>query len=232
VSSSPVHPSGATGPRKLALTLSSAYLVIAAAIGTVLLVTAGDGDPASPEPSTTVGAGQWEQLPPGSDLNLGRTTTTTATTTTTTSTTTAVGYDQVQTRAGMSTVVPAGWSVAPCASGNGCEQSNDPSDTTRFLRFGGSPSPIKSLSDTQTSYERDFAKRTGYQRLTFESGSLRGYASVAWEFEWDSGGNRRHVQVMYWRANGYDYFVYASSTVDKWVATGDIFQNMLSYSTP
>jgi hypothetical protein len=239
VSLSPDHPSGATGPRRLALVLSGGYLFVAGALGAVLLVTSGeDAAPASFPAADTTGDWQPGDYQAGLGSELTTSTTRTATSTTTTSTSTATtstepsGFQQVVSQAGMSTVVPAGWPVRSCASGNGCEQSDDPADSDRFLRFGGSPAPTVDLAVQQTSYERDFAKRPGYRRLVFQPGFHHGSPSVDWEFEWTSNGVRRHVHAMYWRANGDDNFVYASSTADRWAETADIYQAMLTTSTP
>jgi hypothetical protein len=218
------HPSGATGARRLALVLSGGYLAVAGAIGAVLLATSG-----SPQDA------------PGEALPVAATTTTRVptfptslhtTTTTTTTTPQPAGFDRTAGPGGLSTVIPAGWPVVPCASSSGCSQSDDPADPGRFLRFGGTQSPAATLHAVQSHQERQFAKRPGYQRVRFESGTYHGYPSVEWEFEWNSNGTRRHVRVTYWRAGGYDYLVYASSTLDKWPETISIYQAMIDNSLP
>jgi hypothetical protein len=135
-------------------------------------------------------------------------------------------------KAGMTTVVPGDWAVITCASGNGCEQSNDPTDPQRFLRFGGSPSPAQPLAETQADYERQFAKRPGYRQLRLQPSDYHGHPAVEWEFELTISGVRKHIRVMYWRAAGNDNFVYASSTTDRWSQTLPIYQAMLADSTP
>ncbi|MET0136056.1 MAG: hypothetical protein ABW215_20940 [Kibdelosporangium sp.] len=213
--------------------LSAGYLVIAGALGTILLMTAStETDP--------VQGGNAQQIPldftPTVTRTPARTSSPPSTTPTTTRTTSASalpqGFRRVSTQAGMTTVIPAGWQVVPCASGNGCEQSTDPADSERFLRFGGSPSPPTDLLSGQTTYEQQFSQRTGYQRLRFESGSYHGFPSVEWEFEWVSAGVRRHVRVLYWRAAGDDNLVYASSTSDRWPQTQPVYQAMIANSTP
>lgn len=224
------HPSGAAGPRQLALMLSAGYLVVAGALGAILLVTS--AEPAgSGEPSP--GAVQLQTPEPTRTTSRPPTRTISSTPTTRTSPPNApAGFQRVITQAGMTTVIPEGWEVVPCASGNGCEQSTDPTNTNRFLRFGGSPSPAGDLLTVQGTYERQFSQRTGYQRLRFESGSYHGHASVEWEFEWTSSGVRRHVRVLYWRAEGDDNLVYASSTADSWAQMLPIYQAMTDNSTP
>jgi hypothetical protein len=215
------HPSGRTS---LALALSAGYLVVAGAFGTILLTTGSkETGSATPVIQTTIEPA-WE------------TTTTTSAppsrSRTTTSSSAPAGYRRVLTQAGMTTMIPEGWPVVPCSSGNGCEQATDPVDTERFLRFGASPSPSASLESTQSTYERQFSQRSGYRQIRFETGSYHGFPSVEWEFEWTSSGVRRHVRVMYWRADGNDNIAYASSTANRWDQTLPLYQNMISYSTP
>jgi hypothetical protein len=210
--------------------LSAGYLVVAGALGAILLVTsaepAGGGEPPgavelqTPTPTRTTSQPRTSRPP-------------SRTTTTTTSPASApTGFRRVVTQAGMTTVVPEGWPVGRCASQNGCEQSTDPANANRFLRFGGSPSPPGDLFTVQGNYERQFSQRTGYQRIRFESTSHHGHASVDWEFEWISSGVRRHVRVLYWRAEGDDNLVYASSTADTWDQMLPIYQAMTENSTP
>lgn len=218
------HPSGAT--RRLAFTLAGSYLAVAGGLGTLLLLTTNKAphrpqEAAQPAPVVIV------TEPPTTS------TTTWTTRSSTTTTTTSESVQKVAGQAGMSTAIPPGWSVHTCQSGNGCEQSDDPTDSGRFLRFGGSPSPAGDLTSVQAKYEQDFGRnRTGYQRFTLQPGSFHGYPSVEWEFEWTSSGVRRHVHVLYWRAGGADNFVYASSTVDGWATTSGIYDDMVTYATP
>lgn len=230
----PHHPSRATEPRRLALKLAATYLAVCGVLGAILLLTSREGQaPVAGQP-TSMPDVQVDSEPVWTTTSqpprTSRTTTTTTTTTTTSSQT--AGFQRVTTKAGMTTVVPSGWTVVDCASGNGCEQSNDPTDPERFLRFGGSPSPAESLAQTQGAYEKQFAKRAGYRQLRLQPGDYHGYPSVEWEFELTGSGVPRHVRVMYWRAAGNDNFVYASSTTDRWPDTSQIYQAMLADSTP
>jgi hypothetical protein len=231
VQAPPSHPSRATEPRRLALKLAATYLAVTGVLGAILLLTSREttvsSTPARQPEAQAVPQPVWTTSPPPWTP---ATTTTTTTTTTTSSET--LGFRRVITKAGMTTVVPSEWSVADCTSGNGCEQSNDPADSERFLRFGGSPSPAQPLAETQGDYEKQFAKRAGYQQLRLQPGEYHGYPAVEWEFELTVSGVRKHIRVTYWRAAGNDNFVYASSTVDGWPRTLPIYQAMLADSTP
>ncbi|MCE7008077.1 hypothetical protein LWC34_35430 [Kibdelosporangium philippinense] len=132
----------------------------------------------------------------------------------------------------MTTMIPDDWSLGPCERSTGCQQANDPADSGRFLRIGGSTSPSASLEKVQSEQEVAFAKRTGYQKIRFETGNYHGYPSVEWEFVWLNTGVLRHVRATYWRASGDDYIVYASSTADKWEQTLPLYETMIAHSTP
>jgi len=206
---------------------------VAGAFGTILLLTTGSEETGSATPviRTTIEPA-WETTTTSSTQPTSTRPTSTRPATTTTSVSAPDGYRRVVTNAGMTTMIPDGWPVVPCSSGNGCEQATDPVDTERFLRFGGSPSPSGSLESTQSTYERQFSQRPGYQQLRFETGSYHGFPSVEWEFEWNNSGVRRHVRVLYWRADGDDNIAYASSTADSWEQTLPLYQTMISHSTP
>jgi hypothetical protein len=142
------------------------------------------------------------------------------------------GYQRVISDSGMSTIVPKDWSVEPCVSGNGCEQADDPADSSRFIRFGGSPAPTRSLIETLIDYEEQFAANSpGYHRIYLQSGAYEGHESMEWEFEWDSGGTRRHGRGTYWRANGMDNFVYVSSPTSTWTTTVGYYMDILRNTT-
>jgi hypothetical protein len=133
----------------------------------------------------------------------------------------------------MSTLIPVDWPVSPCGAGNGCMQANNPRDASQFLRFGRIPATSRSLASIETDYERTFrSTRTGYRQLKFQVGTYHGCEAVQWEFEFDSDGIQRHARGLYWRANGNDYFIYASSTTAKWSGMAEIFQTMLAESAP
>jgi hypothetical protein len=231
VQAPPSHPSGATEPRRLALKLAATYLAVTGVLGAILLVTSREapvaGSPPARQPDVQI-----DSQPVWTTTSTAPRTSRTTTTTTTTTSSLTPGFQRVNAKAGMTTVVPSGWTVVDCASANGCEQSNDPADSERFLRFGGSPSPAQPLAETQGDYEKQFAKRAGYRQLRLQPGDYHGYPAVEWEFELTASGVRRHVRVMYWRAAGDDNFVYASSTADKWPQTSQIYQAMLADSTP
>ena len=132
----------------------------------------------------------------------------------------------------MSTVVPAGW-PSTRAPGPGALQATDPADANRFLRYGGSPVPDQDTYPGHVAYQRDFAKsHQAFQSIRLDETVVRGVPAVDWEFEWNAPEGRRHVHSIYWHAQGYEYFVYASSLAERWPQTEPILDVMLSHATP
>lgn len=203
---------------RLALALSAGYVVVSALLGTVLLVTSGQANQRTPPP-----AGRTGPALPGIGPDAPQTTVDTQESTT------------VRTAGpgGISTVVPNGWDIVPCTNNPTCRQANDPADSSRFLRFGGSPSAAGSLYDVQSAYASAFAgTHAGYRQLRLESTTYHGFAAVVWEFEWDGDGVRRHAGALNWRTGGNDYGVYASTPATRWIETAPIFQAMVDGATP
>jgi hypothetical protein len=216
--------------RALALAVVGANLAVCAAVITLFMVTGGKSRPvesAGLEPSTIVTvteASTQTTVPaeqPAAPVAPG-----------TTEADPADQYQRVDGADGMSTVVPAGWPSAP-AAGQGSAQATDPDDGYRFVRYGGSPAPAQDSYSVHVAYQRDFAKsHNGFQSVRLNTTDVRGATAVDWEFEWDAPEGRRHVRSIYWRAQGDEYFVYASSLVGRWPSTEPILDVMLARATP
>jgi hypothetical protein len=114
-------------------------------------------------------------------------------------------------------------------------QATDPADSTRFVRYGGSAAPATSILQSHLAAERDFSRqpaRPGYARLKLDQTTVRGNEAVDWAFEWNAPEGRRHVHAVYWRANGTEYFVYASTKLTDWPQFSTVLTAMLANSTP
>ncbi len=142
------------------------------------------------------------------------------------------GTQPVTGPAGITTVIPAGWEVKPTSS-PGSVQATDPAQSSRFLRYGGAPSPGKALLAAQQDYERTFPRgHPGYRLIGLEPTTVRGAEAVSWEFEFQADVGLKHVKSVYWRAQGVDYFVYGSSVVAGWTDMQVIFDAALSGAKP
>ncbi|WP_020670284.1 hypothetical protein [Amycolatopsis nigrescens] len=215
--------------RKLALIAAAANLTVCGLVATTVLLTSGKPDslavsappessaqPVSPAPETT------RQAQAGS------------TTTTATDSASAIppGMRPVSGPADIRTVVPTDWPVTRLSE-PGSMQATDPFDSDRLLKFGGAePDQPSEIFDYHLDYESKIAKRPGYTRLELTETRLRGFAAVAWEFEWNAPEGRRHVRSMYWRSTGIEYFVYAAAPAAKWPETLPIITAMIDNSTP
>jgi hypothetical protein len=126
------------------------------------------------------------------------------------------GYRRTTGPAGVEVTIPADW---PVKSGSipSNDQADAPDGTGSFLRYGGTPTPSMPLLDAVAENEStNSGIRVGYQRLRLDQVSDSGGESVVWEFLFTKSGQQRHALGRFWRANGYDYVVYASSTVSRW----------------
>ncbi|SDC51055.1 hypothetical protein [Actinokineospora iranica] len=142
------------------------------------------------------------------------------------------GYQRVAGPGGIVTTIPDGWIVTR-SSGPGAMQATDPADPTRFIRYGGAPAPAVDLVRSHVDYERAFAAtRQRFQRLSLGTATYHGVQAVDWEFEHDTAAGRLHVHSMYWRVAGTEYFLYATSTVERWAETAPVYRTMVENVTP
>jgi hypothetical protein len=222
--------------RLLVVLVVAVNVVVCGALTTVFAVTrAGDAEPYAGvglgSPVTTTEQDGGELVPSQPEFPTTESTTE-STFPTTTTTTVDEGFREVTGPGGMTTYIPENWptKVAP---GPGAMQADDPAGTTRMLRYGGSTTDVTDSYDIHADYERQFsANKVNYVSLRLERTTLRGMPAIDWEFEHDTDGVRRHVRSVYWLANGYEYFVYASAPVGIWPETQLILDVMTEYSTP
>lgn len=141
-------------------------------------------------------------------------------------------YQQVTGPGGMTTHIPAGWPTK-VSTGPGAMQADDPAGGPRFLRYGGSATPVTDCYQVHVDYERVFSRdKAGYVSLRMARMTVRGMPAIDWEFEYDAREGRRHVRSVYWLARGHEYFVYASAPVPLWPETQEILDVMLDNATP
>jgi hypothetical protein len=132
--------------------------------------------------------------------------------------TTPSGYLPESGPGGIEVNIPAGWNVtSPFASE---DEADAPDGSGSLIRYGGTPSPSMSLLDAVSGDESsNTSVKTGYQQLQLSDVSApSGDETVEWEFLFDRNGVQRHVLSWFWRANGYDYVLYFSSTAANWSA--------------
>lgn len=153
------------------------------------------------------------------------------TTTTTPPAAEPVGYRTVTGPAGVYVSIPADWTVK-----QGAVPSNQQADSPtgdRLIRFGGSESTSLPLLDTVASNETDNPNIVhGYQRLELSPVTTLPVEAVDWEFLWVKDGTTRHGYGRYWRTNGIDYVVYASTTADQWYTMTEIVDVMVRSAGP
>ncbi|MFD4255499.1 hypothetical protein ACFWQL_37700 [Amycolatopsis thermoflava] len=219
-------PGGQPCSARLALLAGVANLVVLGAVGTVLLLVRDSGDGGTTQLATATSSSATTTASTSTSRRIS-----TTTTTTTTSSSVAPG-NEVTGPAGIRTVIPEGWTVAPTRSA-GSVQATDPADSSRYVRYGGSAVPNASILDSHLEAESDFAAaRPGYSRVELAQTTIRGYEAIVWEFEWTAPEGRRHVKAEYWRASGTEYFVYASSKAADWPDMVPILTAMTENAIP
>ncbi|MCG8920117.1 hypothetical protein L6E12_30535 [Actinokineospora sp. PR83] len=219
----------AVGSPALAALSALALVVACACAGTLALATRGDGTTAAP-------------LPPSGGADTTRTTTSTAgarrTTTESTSDTptsaTALPPDfEVVTGAnGMTTAIPVGATLNTRADGTATDATT-PDAPDRVLRFGGALQEPGDILTVHRAYAQQVAAQTAdYREVELRETTYHGVPAVLWEYENTTSRGPRHSRSVYWRLNGVEYFLIASSTPSTWAETAAAFTVMVDNSTP
>jgi hypothetical protein len=212
--------------RRLALIVIGVNLGLCAVIVAVLLAAR------EPDPEQLATPAQFTQVTEPTSTFAEPPATVPAETYSTPETATLDEYRHVTGPGGMTTLIPSTWPTSP-STGPGAMQADDPTGTTVYLRYGGSPSPVTDAYDTHVEYERQVAaSKDGYTPLRLERTTVRGMSAVDWEFQHDAPDGRRHVRSLYWLARGNEYFVLASAPVELWPETQTVLDVMLSNATP
>ncbi|GLZ39113.1 hypothetical protein Acsp05_27370 [Actinokineospora sp. NBRC 105648] len=142
------------------------------------------------------------------------------------------GFARVAGPGGIVTTIPVGWLVTR-SSGPGAMQATDPADPNRYVRYGGAPVPSTDLVESHVDYERTYsATRKNFLRYSLGTTTYHGVQALDWDFEHDVPDGKRRAHSMYWRVNGIEYFLYASSTTPRWPETLPIFHTMIDNTTP
>lgn len=144
------------------------------------------------------------------------------------------GYQQVTGPPAIKTVVPVGWSIT-AGPATDVFTASDAANATKKLRYGRTQALSSDIVGLHLDYENQFAAhKPDYQRVKFLSTTFRGMAAVEWEFEYDTEGSseaeRRHVSILYWLDNGYEYFIYASAPAAQWATMAPIFATMVEHT--
>lgn len=216
---------------RLALLSVGANLVLCLALGIVLLITTRGSEPDSRTPAQAEPEVVLEPSPTTTTTTRRTTTTSRSPSSTTTTSTVPAGYQRVSGPGGMTTVVPEGW-PSEVSTGPGNIQATDPEDANRLLKYGGAPVPAEDIHTSHVAYEAQVAKRPEYRLIRLDRVTFHGTDGIDWEFEWTPPEGRRHVRSLYWRVNGYEYFVYAAAPVGKWPETQAMLDTMIDNATP
>jgi hypothetical protein len=141
-------------------------------------------------------------------------------------------YRTVSGPEGVHVAIPADWSVKPGAVPSNLQA--DSPDGTSLIRFGGSAAEGRPLLDTVASNETDNPNlATGYVRLRLEPVTTLTVEAVDWEFEFvNKDGVLRHSFGRYWRLNGIDYVVYASTDAAHWDTMAEVVDVMVRTAGP
>jgi hypothetical protein len=151
--------------------------------------------------------------------------------TTTTDDPVPAGYRLVTGPAGVYVAIPGDWTVNQGAVPSNLQADSPTGD--RLIRFGGSESTRMPLLDTVATNETDNPNiAVGYQRLQLTPVTSLPVEAVDWEFLWVKDGVTRHGYGRYWRLDGIDYVVYASTAADLWYSMTDIVDVMVHTAGP
>ena len=131
----------------------------------------------------------------------------------------------------MTTVVPEHWPSRP-SQGPGNIEAPDPADPRRLLKYGGAPEPAEDIHSSHVAYEAQLAKRPGYRLIRLDQTTFHTSDAIDWEFTWTPAEGPRHVRALYWRQNGYEFFVYAAGPEATWADTKALLDTMIDNATP
>ncbi len=135
---------------------------------------------------------------------------------------------------GMQVSAPPDWTTKPGTVPSVTEVDN-PAVPGQFIRFGAAP-PVSSgtLLDTVLQYEQTTPGiGSGYQRVQLAGVSFGSAPeAVEWEFTFGTDQGTRHACGLYWRINGIEYVLYASSYEADWATTQQAFQAMQATAGP
>jgi hypothetical protein len=140
------------------------------------------------------------------------------------------GYQYVTGPAGLRTVIPTGWYPIRVTGGM---QATDPADASRYVRYGASPAAKQNIEVAHVKQEREFAKKsTGYRKINMSLGRYGGHEAIEWEYEHQVGKRTVHVRALYWRVDGTEYFLLATSPAAGWSRMRPVYETMIAKASP
>lgn len=204
--------------RWLAVCCAVVYLVVSAVLGAALLIR--------PEvPAVAVPGG----TPPTYVADQGSRG---ETTTVVTTPPPPQGYQRVAGPAKVETVIPVGWTIAR-AGGPGAMRATDPSDSGRFVGYGGAPATSTDIASIHVAQETKFAQRTSeYNRISLNRATYAGHPAIEWEYEHNDGSGTQHVRALFWIVNGVEFFIFASGPQVQWSRMLPLYDEMVASSRP
>lgn len=217
---------------------AAAVCVLGGVLAVAIVRYTGDTTTASPpatvttvtEPNVAV-PGPSTETPPSMPSTPSSPEWTAPATTTTVTEDPLTGYRTVTGPAGVYVAIPADWTVKPGAVASNYQADSPSAD--RLIRFGGSASTGTSLLDTVASNETGNPNITnGYQRIQLAPVTTLPIEAVDWEFTFVKDGVTKHSYGRYWRRDGVDYVVYASTAADLWHAMTEIVDVMIHTAGP
>ncbi|MPZ84581.1 MAG: hypothetical protein GEV28_31015 [Actinophytocola sp.] len=203
--------------RWLAICCAVVYLVVSAVLGAALLI----------RPEVPAAAGPAASIPTYVSEDSRGDTTTGATTSPP-----PHGFQRVSGPARVQTVIPVGWTIAR-AGGPGAMRATDPSDSGRFVSYGGATATSRDIAGVHLAYETKFAERTAeYERIGLNHATYAGHQAIEWEYEHNDGSGTQHVRSLFWLVDGVEYFIFASGPQARWPGMLPIYDEMVANSRP
>ncbi|MFE2752218.1 hypothetical protein ACFXGA_09445 [Actinosynnema sp. NPDC059335] len=195
------------GALPLALTSAVAYLLVAGAASYLTFAP----------PPTPPAAAATPTIP---SIPTTTVTTTTQTPAPTPTTTNPSDLRQIEAPGGLTTTIPATWTVAE-GTVTTTLVATDPTSPRRELRLGGAPvtDPGKTLLDRITEAATDREREPGHRRVTLTATTIRGHPAVTWEFDENASSGPKRVATAFWEANGIEYVLYSAGPPEEWELT-------------
>lgn len=133
---------------------------------------------------------------------------------------------------GFSLAVPAGWRKTNEQSSGDYGQVDfaDPANGGRFLRFAHTTKPTPDpVADWKQQEKAARKNLPGYQRISIQAVSYRGFPTADWNFTFGSGGARTEVLDRGFKADAsHGYAIYLSAPAGQWSASLPYFRTAAS----
>ncbi|PSL58456.1 hypothetical protein B0I31_101674 [Saccharothrix carnea] len=215
-----MNPKNPIGALPLALTFTAVYLTVAGTAGYLTLTAR------QPTPTPTLAAAP--SLPA-----IPSTTTTTTAPPTTTTTNPTPDQRQIQAPGGLTTTIPADWTVTTGTVATTLV-ATDPASPEREVRLGGAPvtDPAKTLLDRITEAATDREREPGHRRVTLAATTIRDHPAVTWEFTENTPTGPKQVATAFWEVAGVEYVLYSAGPPAEWDLTRTRLTLMVDAAKP